>query len=141
MSDQDNYTNSQDSDNRIEEAKRQHARFCKCTPVWIDTDTGPALQCGKEEVLIWWPMVESSTLSTEQSFKLWCALPMYYDSDSDSANIMLLRDGIKSVTPDNFASVYDRLHRLYEKELWQDNVGKQLLGRILSGDLEGEGDE
>lgn len=141
MSDQQKYTDIPDGDNRIEEVKRLHARFCDCTPVWVDIDTGKALSCGKERVLIWWPLVESSGLSMEQSLALFCGLPMRYDRDGDDANDTLLLLGITQVTPDNYADVFAALLRQYEKELWQDNVGKQLLGRIFDGDLEGEGDE
>ena len=116
------------------EVIKQHNQFCDCNPQWKDGEFGPELICQKENVLLWWPHVDVS-LDQEQSFALFCGLPMFYDSDGDTVNDMLLRLGYTEINPDNFSEAYNACRKQFEHELWQDNVGKQLLGRIFEGDL------
>ncbi len=118
-----------------EQAKVSHAAHCNCKPVWLKIDTGQALSCGNERVLIWWPTVDLSQLDDNHQAALMVIAPMIYDDDGDGANDRLLKLGFSQVTPDNFSAAAQALKRDYEKSLWQDNVGKQLLGRIFDNDL------
>lgn len=105
----------------------------------MEGDIGQGLICAKNGAFIWWPTVEDESLSQDQKLALHCFLPMHYDEDGDSASFNLLEMGYTEITPDNFDEAYKDLRRRYEKQLWSDNVGKQLLGRLLDGDLEGDG--
>jgi len=118
-----------------DDARTEHARYCNCTPAWLRTDTGQALSCGKEEVLIWWPTVDASQLDDAHRAALFCIAPMLHDDDGDGANNKLLTLGYHQITPANFDDAKKALNQAYEKELWQDNIGKQLLGRLFDDDL------
>jgi hypothetical protein len=120
--------------NEVKEAIKRHNRFCNCTPQWRQGEFGQELVCQKEGTLLWWPVVKSS-LSDSESLALFCVLPMRYDSDGDSVNLMLLRLGYTEINSENFQEAYNAIVRQFEHELWQDNVGKQLLGRLLDSDL------
>jgi hypothetical protein len=121
-----------------DQARESHRQHCRCKPYWKETDTGQALACGQDHALIWWPTVDASQLSMAQSAALFVVGPMQYDSDGDTANDMLLKLGYNAITPDNLDSAIRDLKHAFERELWQDNVGKQLLGRLFDGDLGGE---
>lgn len=114
-----------------DDAKVSHAKHCDCTPVWKQTDTGQALSCGNDAALIWWPMVDTSQLSDAQAAALLIVAPMVYDDDGDGANYLLLKLGYHQITPDNFDEAKKALRRAYEKLLWEDNVGKQLLMQVF----------
>lgn len=117
----------------VDEVIKNHKRWCNCTPKWEAGEFGEELVCQNERSLLWWPMVEHS-LSQAQSFALFYSLPMYYDSDGDSVNNMLLKLGYKTIDSTNFQEAYNAILKQFEHELWQDNVGKQLLGRVLDND-------
>lgn len=121
-----------------DDARESHAKYCPCTPVWKQTDTGQALACGDDGAFIWWPTVDASQLTPVQQIALFVAGPMSYDSDGDHANDLLIGLGFHQITPENFDEARKALKGEYEQLLWQENVGKQLLGRLMDGDLEGD---
>lgn len=74
----------------------------------------------------------------KKDFFLFCFLPMMYDSDGPTV-IEYLEEDFGPVTPDNIDDAIIYVRRRFERDLWQDNVGKQLLQQLDDDDaLEGE---
>lgn len=122
-----------------EDLAKSHRRYCDCTPIWEEGEFGRQLVCGHERSLIWWPTPDTDTLSQEQDHALFIGLAMFYDADGETVGNTLLKLGYSTVTPANFDEAYRAVRRQFEHELWQDNLGKQLLGRLLDDDLAGDG--
>lgn len=74
----------------------------------------------------------------DKSFFLFCFLPMQYDTDSVAIDHILEEAGFGDVTEANIDQAIKVCRRGLEKALWEDNVAKQLLGRLLDGDLDGD---
>lgn len=70
-------------------------------------------------------------LTTSQQMALMVVPAMYYDVDGDYIMSILVEAGIVEVNPVNLTEALGIIRRKLEQELWQDNVGKQILGDIL----------
>lgn len=73
----------------------------------------------------------------EKKSFLWIAVPIKYNGDGDEVHFYLTEWG-QAVTPENIDQAIDYVIKRFERDLWQDNVAKQLLGRLAADDLEGE---
>jgi len=122
----------------LNEILQNHQYFCKCEPIWIEGKHGQELKCAKEDVWLWWPIPELTDLTDVQRMSLSIGLPMMYDTDGDDIYTMLMDGGYNQINATNFSEAYKYCVSQLEKALWEDNVGKQLLGRIFNNDLQGE---
>lgn len=64
----------------------------------------------------------------EKESYLYNILPRGYDGDSTDVDAYL--EGFGEVTSDNIDEAIRVVGRQFEHDLWQDNVGKQLLGQL-----------
>ena len=126
------------NDPKIEQIISDHNRFCGCDPEWSQGKWGLELKCSADGSLLWWPTPDLSGLTNEQKLVLTLGLPMKYDVDAKDIDEYLFDGGFVTVTPDNFTEAVQYVTRQLEKALWEDNVAKQLLGRLVDGDLAGD---
>lgn len=78
----------------------------------------------------------SNSTCSQREFWLYNVLPRQYDGDSADVDAILSEFG--PVTAGNIDEAIQVCVRNFERDLWQDNLGKQLLGRLADDDLEGE---
>lgn len=125
------------SDPKIKRIISSHNQFCDCKPQWVQGKHGPELKCS-DGSLLWWPTPDLSGLDEDQKLSLTLGLPMKYDVDAEDIEEYLFECGFAVVTPENFNEAFEHVVRQLEHDLWQDNVAKQLLGRLADGDLTGD---
>lgn len=70
-------------------------------------------------------------LDIEHELALIGCSAMYYDVDGDYIHHILEDAGFTVVDMNNFQQALKTVKQQLEHELWQDNVGKQILGDII----------